>query len=69
MTLRTVSALRCRCGHTGSMRTAENDQPYSASWTRHELDGFSGTVSEWKLDFVRCPSCGQIGKVSYADDD
>ena len=50
-----------------TLRTAENDQPDSSPWVRQELEGFSGKVSNWQLAEVRCPACGQIGKVDYAD--
>lgn len=65
MTLRTTRKLSCECGHEGTLETAENDQPYSAPWTHHALKGFNGIVSDWELDLVQCPSCGQVGKVSY----
>ncbi len=66
MTLRTTDELECECGHEGTLKTAENDQPYSELWVQYALEGFSGQVSNWKLDQVRCPLCGQIGKVKYA---
>ncbi len=66
VTLRTTDRLKCECGHEGTLETAENDQPYSEPWTHHKLEGFSGQVTDWKLDHVRCPSCGQVGKVKYA---
>ena len=66
MTMRSVDALECECGHQGTLRTAENDQPYSALWVSHELEGFQGTVDDWNLDGVRCPACKTVGKVRYA---
>lgn len=63
MTYRTQEKLVCVCGHEGVLRTSENDQPYSEPWTRHSLEGFSGSVSDWKLDGVICPKCGQVGQV------
>jgi len=65
MTMRTTDRLQCACGHTGTLQTAENDQPYSSNWTHHSLEGFSGTVTDWDLGKVRCPGCGQVGKVEY----
>lgn len=58
--------LKCQCGHTGVLRTSENDQPYSASWVSHKLEGFAGKVSNWQLDQFECPQCKQVGKVQYA---
>jgi len=37
MTSRTTDAVRCKCGHEGTIRTSENDQPYSANWERMQL--------------------------------
>lgn len=66
MTTRTTDVLRCQCGHSGMLRTSENDQPYIASWVSHKLEGFVGEVTEWELTNVACPACGQKGKVDYA---
>lgn len=67
MSTRSTDALICECGHTGLLKSRESDQPYGADWVRHELEGFSGTVRAWQLNEVRCPNCGQTGKVIYAD--
>jgi hypothetical protein len=66
MTLRTQDTLKCQCGHVGIMKSSENDQPYSSGWSSHKLIGFLGEVTDWKLDLVKCPECGQVGKVEYA---
>jgi len=63
MTLRTRDKLVCDCGHLGLLISSENDQPYGAPWTRHELEGFSGSVDDWNLERVQCPNCGAVGKV------
>jgi hypothetical protein len=74
MTLRTMTTLKCVCGYTGVLRTSENDQPYSAEWVSHKLEGFGGTVSDLGgTDEVQCPNCGQIGQIKkeragYRDD-
>ena len=41
MTYRTETKLRCECGHSGLLRTAENDQPYSDSWFKRTVEGFA----------------------------
>ncbi len=67
MTLRTTSKLICECGHTGTLRTSENDAPYSSNWVSHKLEGFRGSVSEdGELTDVTCLECGKTGKVTYA---
>jgi len=65
----------CECGHTGSVKCRENDQPYSTPWEAHSLEGFEGGTHH---GFVKnavellsklnptCPVCGQTGKVRYA---
>lgn len=64
--MRTQDILICQCGHTGILKSSENDQPYSSNWSSHKLEGFSGSVTDWDLDKVQCPECGQVGKVEYA---
>lgn len=73
MTMRTRRAIVCECGHVGYIHTRENDQPYSAEWVRHELEGFVGNCADekdrgdlLKVMNPRCPKCGQDGKVTYA---
>ena len=67
MTMRTVDKLKCECGHTGSLHTSENDQPYSSPWVSRKLEGFNGNISEAEtLELVQCPNCGQTGKVHFA---
>lgn len=67
MTMRTVTKLRCDCGHEGRHVLSENDQPYSKMWERNDLEGFTGG-GESKSDRIqmRCPSCGKTGKVRLA---
>lgn len=67
MATRSTDVLKCECGHTGTLRTVESDQPYGDMWEKHTLEGFIGTVKDWQLDAVLCPQCGQTGKVRYAD--
>jgi len=78
MTTRTQSALVCECGHEGSLKCVENDQPYSSLWESYSLEGFSGndfTITNYKdmpddlLAYLKpkCPECGQTGKVRYKD--
>jgi hypothetical protein len=66
MTMVTYDDLICECGHTGKLRTRENDAPFSSNWMSHRLEGFEGHVGdEWDLSPVRCPACGQTGKVDF----
>jgi hypothetical protein len=77
MTTRTREPIVCECGHTGQLKCAENDQPYSKLWETYSLDGFAGgsiTITNYKdmpADILsalapNCPKCGQTGKVKYA---
>lgn len=64
MTMRTITKLRCECGHEGQHVLSENDQPYSKNWESERTEGFSNGPDTKEM---RCPSCGQTGKVtSYA---
>jgi hypothetical protein len=71
MTMRTRFKLTCACGHEGEILLKENDQPYSKSWERYSLEGYSGGsfsseggVHEWEEIFVslkpKCPKCSSI---------
>lgn len=68
MATRSTDKLKCECGHEGTLRSTENDQPYSSHWVSHKLDGFDGSVDNWDLAKVRCPTCGETGKVSIASE-
>ena len=69
MTMRTRFALICECGHTGTLITSENDQPYSQAWESHKLEGFqsagSGDSDKSIPHSPRCPECGSTN-VDYA---
>lgn len=77
MTTVTRETLVCECGHTGSLKCRENDQPYSKSWESYSLEGFDGDsahIEGFCRDYdkllaslnPKCPECGQIGRVRYA---
>jgi len=67
MTTHTKHALQCQCGHTGYLRMAENDQPFSKQYEKYSLEGFDGdgyyiegfTTSADALSQmnVTCPKC------------
>ena len=72
MTMHTRQAIVCECGHTGFIHTRENDQPYSANWEKHSLEGFAGNTvggePYFKGDLLaalspKCPACGRVNKV------
>lgn len=64
MTMRTYTHLLCDCGHRGTIRLSENDQPYSEPWQNEEyLDGdhrarYTGTDSTFAKEGQTCPGCG-----------
>lgn len=70
MTMRTRFPLQCECGHTGSIRMRENDQPFSKMYESYSLEGFEGgsysvdgycTLSEAVNAMKpKCPECGKI---------
>jgi hypothetical protein len=73
MTSSSRDALICECGHTGSLRCRENDQPFSGLWEAYSLEGFSGgtlTITNYAdlpKDLLAtlqptCPKCGQNRK-------
>lgn len=77
MTTTTRDTLMCECGHTGSLKCRENDQPFSSLWEAYSLEGFDGgaiTITSYKdrpADMLAalgptCPNCKQTGKVRYA---
>lgn len=61
--MRTRTDYACECGHTGYSILSENDQPYSKMWERLDAVGFSETELAKPVAQIRCPECGQIGKV------
>ena len=64
MTLRTVTQLKCECGHKGTYTLSENDQPNGTPWESHTLQGFmGGGVHESDQTKMHCPACRQVGKV------
>ena len=57
----------------GEVRQSENDQPYSKQWENYSITGFDGdgyyiegfvsleeAIQKMRL---KCPSCGEIGKI------
>lgn len=77
MTTHSRDAIVCECGHKGSIRCKENDQPYSSLWEAYSLEGFTGrdftitSYADMPKDRIahmnpKCPECGQTGKVTYA---
>jgi len=82
MTTRTKDRIKCQCGHTGYLKCAENDQPFSKLWEKYSLDGFDGNIIEiTSFDEMpdnilsamcpkcpNCPNCGQTDKVAYDTD-
>lgn len=63
MTMRTRTNYVCECGHTGYSVLSENDQPFSKNWESFEAFGFDLPAP---LAEIKCPSCGEAGKVRYA---
>ena len=77
MTMRSKDAIVCDCGHSGHVKCAENDQPYSSLWEQYSLEGFSGnsltitSYADMPKDLLvalnpTCPNCGKTGRVRYA---
>jgi len=63
MTMRTTTHLRCACGHTGVLRTAENDAPFSREWFDRTVEGFIDHDDGFGIRKLACPACGQQGRV------
>jgi hypothetical protein len=76
MTTHFREAIVCECGHSGTLRWSENDQPFSKQWEQYSVDGFEGegfyiegyTSPTEALRRInpRCLGCGAVGKVSRA---
>lgn len=66
MTTRTQTPLVCVCGHTGMLRTAENDQPYSTEWFQRTVEGFIDHDEGFGTTDLTCRACGRRGQVSHA---
>lgn len=65
MTMRTRTDFTCECGHKGHMTVSENDQPYSKSWERTDIVGFTELDGDGpRRARLRCDKCGQVGRVS-----
>lgn len=64
MTTRTNTPLICVCGHTGVLKTAENDQPFSNEWFSRTVEGFTDYDSDFSFKDLGCPKCGRRGEVS-----
>jgi hypothetical protein len=64
MTMRTVTKLKCECGHEGRHVLSENDQPYSEMWESNSLEGFNGGGKDGSdCAKMHCPACGKTGRV------
>lgn len=70
MTMRTNFLVKCDCGHEGSIRLSENDQPYSDPWESYSLQNLNSNgghnierASDWEDVFnalkPSCPICGR----------
>lgn len=65
MTMRTITRMKCHCGHIGAIVESENDQPYSKEW-------FSTSVRDLERKGLYCgqhslfndikPSCPKCGR-------
>lgn len=64
MTMRTYTHLVCPCGHRGTIKLTENDQPYSANYERTDyIDGDHraeswGVETTFQKQGIKCPNCG-----------
>lgn len=63
MTYRTYAELECACGHKGSLKTAENDAPFSTEWFRRTVEGFEDNDTGFGIAKLKCPNCGEVGLV------
>lgn len=68
MTSHTTYLVICTCGHNGSIKMSENDQPYSKCWESYSLENLNGIrysvdgTTDWPAVFEAmkptCPQCG-----------
>lgn len=69
MTTVTKYSVTCSCGHVGTIKMKENDQPFSGQWESYSLvdlngsaTGVEGGVLQWDKVFEdmkpTCPKCG-----------
>ena len=64
MTMRTITNIKCPCGHKGSIVESENDQPYSKEWSTinlRDLDSkglYNGKNELFTKMKPSCPKCG-----------
>lgn len=76
MTTTSRDRLLCRCGHEGSLKLRENDQPFSGLHEAYSLEGFKGgsllitSYKDMPDDLLAalapvCPECGS-SDVSFA---
>lgn len=63
MTYRTTTPLICVCGHTGTLKTAENDAPFSTEWFSRTVEGFVDHDEGFRTKDLECPACGKRGEV------
>jgi len=77
MAMRTQEPIICECGHKGALHCKENDAPFSRMYEDYSVTGFQGesisiTDNDKRPDdmlaamSLKCPECGQAGKVTYA---
>ena len=65
MSMKTITRLRCICGHEGLIVEGENDQPYSKEWSHTSLRDlnrngvYSGSNSLFAKMQPSCPKCGR----------
>ena len=67
MTMRTRHALKCECGHLGTIVMKENDAPFSKQYESYSLinlngsgwatDGFADWDEVFKHMGISCPAC------------
>lgn len=67
MTTHTKYLVTCTCGHVGTLKMSENDQPYSKQYESYSLDGLKGSnygvdgFATWEKVFEEmrpiCPKC------------
>jgi len=70
MTMRTRHPITCPCGHKGTIRMTENDQPFSSPYGSYSLEDLKGNsfyidgFADWEQVFDEmkptCPKCGML---------
>ncbi len=65
MTMRQRDKVTCNCGHVGSIKFSENDQPYSEIWESWSLENLDGSICDnpksasdiLTRSNIKCPEC------------